>query len=239
MLLRGQAPMFGGDFAFGHECVTRVLEVSEGAGSLAPGDVVVPSFQITCGACSRCKRGLTGNCERVRGTEMYGIGALGGNRGGALADVMKVPYASAMLVPLPRALAPVDVASISDNVADAWRTVTPHLRHQPGAPVLIVGGGSIGLYAVEIALPSGASRVDYVDGDRGRLDLAERLGAKAREPASGQRLGRCPITVEASGTLDGLHRAIRATEPDGVCTSIASIRATPRRSRCSRCTSRA
>ncbi len=52
------------------------------------------------------------------------------------------------------------------------------------------------------------------------LDLAERLGAKAREPAPGQRLGRYPITVEASGTLDGLHRAIRATEPDGVCTSI-------------------
>jgi threonine dehydrogenase-like Zn-dependent dehydrogenase len=218
MLLRGNAPMFGGNFPLGHECVARVLEVSEGAERFKPGDVVVPSFQITCGECSRCRRGLTGNCEKIRGTAMYGIGALGGNYGGALSDVMKVPYASAMMVPLPETLAAPDVASICDNVADAWRTVAPQLRDNPGARVLIVGGGSIGLYAIEIALASGASQVDYVDAEPKRLELAERLGAHARSEM--ERSGRYPITVEASGKHEGLLLAIRSTEPGGICTSV-------------------
>jgi threonine dehydrogenase-like Zn-dependent dehydrogenase len=218
MLLRGNAPMFGGNFPLGHECVARVLEVSEGGGRFKPGDVVVPSFQITCGECSRCRRGLTGNCEKIRGTAMYGIGALGGNYGGALSDVMKIPYASAMMVPLPETLAARDVASISDNVADAWRTVAPQLRGNPGARVLIVGGGSIGLYAIEIALASGASQVDYVDAEPKRLELAERLGAHVRSEM--ERSGRYPITVEASGKHEGLLLATRSTEPGGICTSV-------------------
>lgn len=221
LLLRGSAPMFGDNFAFGHECVAHVLEVSEDAGPFQPGDIVVPSFQITCGECSRCRRGLTDSCEKARGgTAMYGIGALGGNYGGALSDVMKVPYARAMMVPLPKTLAPTDVASISDNVADAWRSVAPHLKQCPQASVLVVGGGSIGLYAVQIALACGASQVDYADTGTDRLRLAEQLGAKPREPSGKRRLGRYPITVEASGTRHGLIAAIRATEPGGVCTSI-------------------
>jgi alcohol dehydrogenase len=220
MLLRGKAPMFGAGFPLGHECVARVLEVSEDVTSVKPGDVVVPSFQICCGTCARCRRGLTGNCERVRGTAMYGIGALGGDHGGAFSDVMKIPHASAMLVPLPDTLVAADVASISDNVADAWRTVVPHLQRRAGSSVLIFGGGSIGLYAIQIALASGASRVEYVDDDRSRLELAGRLGAAVTEWTSERRLGRHPITVEASGKVEGLHRAIRATDPDGVCTSV-------------------
>jgi alcohol dehydrogenase len=38
--------------------------------------VVVP-FQISCGACARCRAGLTGNCESVPVRSMYGFGALG------------------------------------------------------------------------------------------------------------------------------------------------------------------
>lgn len=218
MLLRGKAPMFGGNFPLGHECVARVLEVSEGAERFKPGDVVVPSFQITCGECSRCRRGLTGNCEKIRGTAMYGIGALGGNYGGALSDVIKIPYATAMMVPLPETLAARDVASICDNVADAWRTVAPQLRDNHGARILIVGGGSIGLYAIQIALASGASQVDYVDTEPKRLELAERLGAHVRSEM--QRSGRYSITVDASGKEEGLHFAIRSTEPGGICTSV-------------------
>ncbi len=219
LLLRGEAPMFGGGFPLGHESVGVVVEVGDGVTAFKVGDRVVPSFQISCGSCARCRRGLTGNCERVRGTAMYGIGALGGNFGGALSDLMKIPYADAMLVAMPEGLAAADMASAADNIPDAWRTVAPMLRDNPGAPVLIVGGGSIGLYAIQIALASGASRVDYVDDNPGRLKLAAELGASVREGAPPRRTGPYPITVAACATQAGMLCAIRSTAPGGVCTN--------------------
>src|SRR5258707_13784398 len=108
---------------------------------------------------------------------MYGIGARGGNFGGALSDLMKIPYADAMLVAMPDGLAAADVASAADNIPDAWRTVAPQLRNNPGSPVLIVGGGSIGLYAIQIALACGASQVEYLDDIPDRLRGAADVGA--------------------------------------------------------------
>lgn len=219
-LLRGSAPMFGGNFPLGHESIAQVIEVSDDVEAIKSGDLVVPAFQICCGMCARCSRGLTGSCERVRGTAMFGIGTLGGNFGGALSDVMKIPYARGMLVPLPDGVAPANVASASDNVADAWRTVAPQLEANPHSPVLIVGSGSIGLYAIQIALACGSSRVDYVDGDNGRRSLAQALGAHAREGPAPKRLGPYPITVAACSDAEGLLCAIRSTEPGGTCTSV-------------------
>lgn len=60
-----------------------------------------------------------------------------------------------MLVPEPDGIAPEAIASVSDNVSDAWRTVGPQLEAEPGAAVLVVGGdagpGSIGLCAAGIS----------------------------------------------------------------------------------------
>ncbi len=219
MLLRGEAPMFGGDFPLGHESVGVVAETGDAVTAFKPGDRVVPSFQIACGSCNRCRRGLTGNCESVRGTGMFGLGARGGNFGGALSDLMKIPYADAMLVAMPDGLAAADVASAADNIPDAWRTVAPALRDNPGAPVLIVGGGSIGLYAIQIALECGASQVEYVDQDPGRLRLGSELGASVREGPPPKRMGPYPITVAACATQAGLLCALRSTAPGGICTS--------------------
>ena len=123
------------------------------------------------------------------------------------------------------------LAGASDNLPDAWRTVAPHLRAEPGAPVLVVGGAarSIGLYAAGIAVALGSSRVDYVDGDPVNLAIAERLGANPiplRPRARWLRGGlpplptRYPIAVDASNREAGLELAIRALAPGGVCTAV-------------------
>jgi len=70
------------------------------------------------------------DAERLR--NLGDLGALivdrGSEFGGALSDLMHVPFADHMLVRLPKALDPVAVASAADNVPDGWRAVR-YLAH--------------------------------------------------------------------------------------------------------------
>jgi alcohol dehydrogenase len=221
-LIAGETP-FPMPVALGHEGVGEVVDVGDDVRSVTPGALVSIPFQVSCGECEACRRGRTGNCRSVKGTAMYGFGAVGGDWGGFLADAVRVPWADHMLVPLPAGLDPVAVASASDNIPDAWRSVGPPLEREPGAAVLVVGGagqGSIGLYAAAIAVALGAEGVTYVDGDPARRATAATFGAEALEPGA-ERLGPFPITVDASGDRDGLRLALGSTSPDGVCTSTA------------------
>jgi threonine dehydrogenase-like Zn-dependent dehydrogenase len=221
-LIRGRTP-FTGPFAFGHEFVATVTEIGPAVRTVRPGDVVVVPFQISCGDCAACMRGHTASCSGVEPRRsMYGLGAIvGKDWGGAMSDLVRVPHADAMLVPLPANIDPIAVASCSDNLPDAWRTVAPPLEAFPGASVLIVGGGapSIALYAVAIARALG-SEVHYIDNSETRLAIAHDLGATVIEGPPPRKHGRHPVTVDASASVEGLQCAIRSTAGDGVCTSV-------------------
>jgi len=216
-LVHGRIPHQGA-LAMGHEGVGAVTEVGDSVSAVAPGDVVSIPFQVSCGECATCRRGHTGNCERVGRMATYGL-PIGENYGGFLSDSVRVPFADAMLVPVPGDVEPASIASLSDNVPDAWRSVAPPLEAAPGSPVLICGGaGSIAHYAVQIALALGAERVDFAGGTPEHRQLAERLGAALVDEEFPQRLGPYPITVDFSGSRDGLACALRSTEPEGICT---------------------
>ena len=222
-VMSGRTPL-PGPFAFGHEFVAEVISTGDAVASVRPGDRVIVPFQVSCGACGFCRRGLTASCATAGAGAAYGMAPIARREwGGALSDCVRVPYADAMLVALPTGLDPASVASVSDNVPDGWRAVAPPLARRPGAPVLVVGGaGDVALYAVAVAVALGSEQVDYVDVDARRLAVAERLGARAVEqPVDGSRLGRYPITVDHSGDVAGLHSALRSTEPEGTCTSTA------------------
>jgi alcohol dehydrogenase len=221
-LVRGKLPL-PGPFAFGHELVGEVVAVGEAVRAVTVGTRAIVPCQISCGACARCRRGLTGYCERVPPNSCFGLGDFCGAWGGALSDLLRVPFADAMLVPVPDGVPLTLLASASDNLPDAWRTVGPPLRARPGAAVLVLGGGapSIGLYAVGMARALGAARVVYVDRDPARLAAARALGAEALE-GTPERLGPFPVVVEASGRPAALAAALRSVEPGGVCTSVCA-----------------
>jgi alcohol dehydrogenase len=82
------------------------------------------------------------------------------------------------------------------------------------------GALSVGLYAAAVAAALGAARIDYVDTDKQRLELAESVGAHPIEGPPPKRLGPYAITVDASANPDGLACALRSVEPEGVCTSV-------------------
>lgn len=213
-----------GPFALGHEGIAEVVAVGDAVSGVAVGDRVVVPFQISCGVCPACARGRTGSCTAHPPRSSYGLGAIGGTGwGGFLADLVLVPHADAMLVPLPGGIDPVAAASASDNIPDALRTVGPQLADDPGADVLVVcgprGTPSIGLYAAGIAVTLGAGRVVYLDEDPDRLRRAAALGAEVIEGPPPAKVGSFPITVDASCTPEGLRCALASTAPDGTCTS--------------------
>ncbi|HLF69979.1 MAG TPA: alcohol dehydrogenase catalytic domain-containing protein, partial [Actinomycetota bacterium] len=63
-LMKGAFPV-AGPFPLGHEFVGRVMEVGDSVDGVAVGDKVAVSFQISCGECDRCMRGITGSCRQV------------------------------------------------------------------------------------------------------------------------------------------------------------------------------
>lgn len=222
LIIRGASP-FAPPFPIGHECVAEVVEAGDQVTGVTAGQRVCVPFQISCGTCPSCLQGRSRNCREVAPMSTYGFGPAVQAWGGFLSDLVCVPYADHMLVPVPAGLDPSSVASASDNISDAWRAVAPALADSPGEPVLIVGGagpGSIGLYAAGIAVALGSESVLYVDTSPKRRDTAAALGAQTRADIP-RRLGPYGITVDASGDPDRLALALRSTAPDGVCTSTA------------------
>lgn len=219
----------------GHQGVGTVIETGDAVTGVRPGDQVIVPWQISCGACPRCLRGQDTYCAAVAPGSSYGWGPHVARWGGFLADLVEVPYADHMLVPLPPGLDPRAAADLSDNLVDAWRAVAPPLRTTGGGRVLVVGGpsatgGSIGLYAAALAVTLGASETVYLSPDERLRALAATYGATSmngpddrtatRHPTEDD-LGWFDVTVDAGGLADGLALALRSTGPHGVCTSTA------------------
>lgn len=224
-ILLGDPPLPGpGPFPFGHEFIGVVTKVGDEVLKIKVGQKVVVPFQISCGSCSRCQKGFTGYCHIDPHHAFFGIGQGSQKYGGGFSDLVKIPYADAMLVPVPSSVSPLSVASCSDNLVDAWRAVGPLLSQNSKQSVLVVGGGcfSIGLYTVATAKALGAPQVVYLDKNKERLEIAEKLGAVCVEGLPDQPKDYFNITVDASMNAAGLKYAIKSTEPGGVCTS-ASI----------------
>ncbi len=223
VIVHSRVPVPGSEtpFAIGHEGVGEVLEVGPGVIGLRRGDVVAMSYHISCGACDRCldRRPLFCRASYDGAIAMYGI-PVGADYGGLFSDLVRVPLADHSLVRLPPSVSALEAVSVGDNLTDAWRTVGPYLAARPGADVLILGSGSIGLYAADIARALGAGDVRYVDADAARCELAERLGARACRPDElDPERHRYAITVNATADVSGgtLRSCLLATEPDGVC----------------------
>jgi alcohol dehydrogenase len=225
-ILRGGFPPPGAPYPLGHEGVAEVVEVGRAVTAVAPGDRVIVPFQISCGRCAPCRAGHTGNCAAHPPLSTYGLGSMGGHGwGGLLADLVAVPHADAMLVPVPPGMDPVAVASCSDNIPDGWRAVGPQLVAAPGADVLVMAGRggspSIGLYAAGLAVVLGAGRVVYHDNSATRRAIAARLGAECLDGPPPRKVGAFPVTVNASGTEESLRCALNSTAFDGTCTNVA------------------
>src|SRR5271156_3884264 len=120
---------FAGPFALGHETAGRVIAVGDAVRTIVPGDLVIVPFQISCGQCERCRLGHTNACEAVPFRASYGLKPVCGiEYGGALSDLLHVPFADHMLVKQPAGHALSETAGLADSATGGFSAIAPRLR---------------------------------------------------------------------------------------------------------------
>ena len=217
-LIDGVAPLPGG-FAIGHEAVCEVVDVGDDHTGLHPGQQVIVPYHISCGRCDRCRSGRLAYCRSVPPLAMYGL-PVGGDWGAMFDDLVRIPYADSMLIPVPPTVDPIDAVSLGDNGVIGVELVAPHLQRMPGARVLVIGGvGYCSIACVEAATRLGASRVLYVEAHDDRRALGERLGAEVHPGPPTPDLGEFELLVDASFNPEWLYAAIACLGPGGICES--------------------
>lgn len=210
-LVRGASPL-PPPFAIGHEAVAEVRHVGDHVRSVAPGDLVVVVWHISCGTCDRCRRGLTGHCRQVPPGSAYGAG---GPWGGLFDDIVRVPFADAMLTPLPPHLNPADLCAAGDGLGLAHAIISRNTEPRPQR-LVVFGRGEHGLYQVAFAAELGMPHMVYVDDNPERRALATELGAHAVASSPEHTDGPFDLIIDAAGNETWLHDTIRLLEPDGV-----------------------
>lgn len=123
-----------GPFALGHETAGIVTDIGSAVKNFAPGDLVIVPFQISCGECERCRRGHTNACTSVPFRSSYGLKPVCGvEYGGALSDLIRVPFADHMLVRQPAGHALSQTAALADGATDAFSAVAAAAARRGGS----------------------------------------------------------------------------------------------------------
>ena len=169
----------------GHENLGVVVEVGGAVDTIKKGDKVVLPFNIGCGFCANCERGLSGYCLTCADPGVmpgmagaaYGFAGMGPYSGGQ-AEYLRVPYADFNCLKLPADATEKenDYVMLSDIFPTGWHA-TRLAGLNPGDSIIIYGAGPVGLMAALSARIQGASQIFVVDGQSDRLALASQIGA--------------------------------------------------------------
>ena len=177
-LFHGLVPDTRVGCTFGHEFAGVVEEVGSSVRSLQRGDRVVVPFNISCGTCFFCSRGLTANCESTNpsaniASGVYGYSHTTGGYEGGQAELVRVPFADVGPMKIPADMDDEDVLFLSDILPTGYQAAEMG-EIKPGETVIVFGCGPVGLFAQKAAWLLGAGRVIAVDHLDYRLDFARR-----------------------------------------------------------------
>jgi propanol-preferring alcohol dehydrogenase len=157
----------------GHEVSGEVAAVG-GDAALRQGQRVVVYNYWACGACRTCSAGEENICLDLKGW-------VGFTTPGGFQEYLDVPRSA--VLPLPDSIPPEHAATLSCAIGTSYRAVVTRGQVAPGATVLVIGVGGVGLHAVQVARAAGA-RVLAVDTEPRKLERAREHGAVARALAS-------------------------------------------------------
>jgi threonine dehydrogenase-like Zn-dependent dehydrogenase len=161
---------------FGHEFVGVVHEVGPSVQQLKVGDRVMVPFNVFCGSCWFCARGLYSNCHNVNPNAtavggIYGYSHTCGGYDGGQAEFVRVPFADVGPTLIPEWMDEEDAVLLTDACPTGYFGAQLGDIAQ-GDTVVVFGAGPVGLFAAKSAWLMGAGRVMVIDHLDYRLDKA-------------------------------------------------------------------
>jgi glutathione-independent formaldehyde dehydrogenase len=192
----------------GHENLGKVVEVGEAVASIKKGDYVCLPFNIACGFCENCERGLTGFCLTTNPPSAgaaYGFADMGPYNGGQ-AELLRVPFADFNCLKLPDDAEEKqnDYVMLADIFPTGWHA-TRLAGIKPGDSISIYGAGPVGLMSTLSSVLQGASKIFVVDQHPDRLKLAKELGAIPIDQSKGDPAKQILDQTEGKGTDCGVE----------------------------------
>ncbi len=210
------APFLTPGDVLGHEFMGIVEEVGSGVTRLQPGDRVVVPFNISCGHCWMCDRGLFAQCETTQnrdqgtGASLFGYTSLYGQVPGGQAERVRVPHADFGPLKLPAEHPDERFLYLSDILPTAWQGVQ-YADVPEGGSLAVLGLGPVGQLAVRAAKHLGIPTVIGVDLVPDRLDTARAAGAQVVDLSE---------VDGVSGVADALRDLTDGRGPDSVLEAV-------------------
>ena len=177
----------------GHEFMGVVEQVGSAVENLQVGDRVVIPFNISCGRCWMCERGLYAQCETTqnydqgKGASLFGYTSLYGAVPGGQAELVRVPFADFLPIKVDSDLPDERVLYLSDILPTAWQALE-YADVPEGGTLAVLGLGPVGQLAVRSARHKGI-RVVGVDRIPERNELARGFGAEVVDLSSVKDVG--------------------------------------------------
>lgn len=152
-------------FTLGHEFAGEVVKTGSLVKNFKPGDKVAGETHIPCGYCHECRTGNSHICTNE-------MGVLGRNVDGCFAEYIRLPEISAIKLEKDADYAQM---SLLEPLATALHSLQK--ANPSGKTVAILGVGTIGLMACELAKVLGAVKVISLDVNDSRLNYSLEHGA--------------------------------------------------------------
>jgi threonine dehydrogenase-like Zn-dependent dehydrogenase len=181
------APYMSVGDILGHEPMGVVVEVGAQVDQIAVGDRVVVPFNISCGRCWMCERGLQSQCETTqvkdqgKGAALFGYTCLYGSVPGGQAEYLRVPQAQYGPVKVSPDGPDEKYLFLSDILPTAWQAVR-YAGVPDGGTLVVFGLGPVGQFASRIGRHLGF-RVIGVELVAERRAMAARHGIETFDPA--------------------------------------------------------
>lgn len=225
-LVHGIVPTEPGT-VIGHEGVGIVEEIGPDVQRFRKGQRVIVPGVVGCGDCDPCRRGYPVGCLNFI-HKVYGLST---ELPGAQAEFLGVPAADANLWPAPDDLDDEQVLFLTDILPTGF-FAAENARIAPGATVVVIGCGPVGLFALLASQLFGPARVIAIDRIPYRLARAAACGAltidaqredvRARVWELTEGRGASSV-IEAVGVADTVTLALDLVAIGGVVSVVGAI----------------